>query len=208
HQVVEALLTQAEGRGLKVRGVVLDSGFDSGDTILLLQERGLSYSVPLRKKGSGKNQRNALWGLEVGSVTTVNWKTDRRNRPVSTPAVVWRRRGEKDKKVYAFGGWLEGQARTQTQRARLARRWYRKRFGIETGYRQMRQAKARTTKKDVGYRLLLIGLALLLRQAGAWLSGQGAPRQRLRPRPGGGGPPPGGVGWGGGRPVVRHPKGG
>jgi hypothetical protein len=182
HEVVAALLGQAQGRELRVRGVVLDSGFDSGDTLLLLQGRGLSYSVPLRKKGGGKNQRNALWDLEAGSVAEVSWKTDKGNRPVSTQAVVWRRRGEKDKKVYAFGGWGEAQARRQERRAALARRWYRARFGIETGYRQMRQAKARTSKKDVAYRLLLIGLALLLRQAWAWLTRQVARDQGLKPR--------------------------
>jgi hypothetical protein len=181
HEVVGALLAQVEGRGLRARGVALDSGFDSGDVLLLLQGKGLSYSVPLRKKGSSKNRRNAVWGLEAGSVTQVSWKTDRGNRPVSTQAVVWRRRGEKQKKVYAFGGWSEGQARAQAQRARLARRWYRKRFGIETGYRQMRQAKARTTKKDVRYRLLLVGVALLLRQAWSWLTAQVARDQGLRP---------------------------
>jgi hypothetical protein len=181
HEVVAALLGQAEGRGLKIRGVVLDSGFDSGDTILLLQGEGLSYAVPLRKKGSSKNQRNALWGLEVGTLTEVSWRTDKGNRPVSTQAVVWRRPKEKEKKVYAFGGWGEREARRQQRRAALARRWYRKRFGIETGYRQMRQAKARTSKKDVAYRLLLIGVALLLRQVWVWLTHQVARDRRLKP---------------------------
>lgn len=181
HEVVAALLGQAEGRGLKVRGVVLDSGFDSGDTVLLLQGKALSYSVPLRKKGCGKNQRNALWDLEAGSVAAVSWKTDKGGRPVSTQAVVWRRPGERQKKVYAFGGWGEPEARRQARRAALARRWYRKRFGIETSYRQMRGCKARTSKKDVAYRLLLVGLGLLLRQAWAWLTRQVARDRGLRP---------------------------
>jgi hypothetical protein len=37
---------------------------------------------------------------------------------------------------------------------------------------QMNEAKAKTTKKGAGYRLLLVGIALLLRQAWVWLSGQ------------------------------------
>jgi hypothetical protein len=181
HQIVAALLTQLEARGLKVRGVVLDSGFDSGETLLLLQERGLSYTVPLRRKGSSSNRRNALWELPVGTLTQVDWKTDKTNRAVSTQAVVLRRPGEKDKKVYAFGGWDEKRARSQLQRARLAKRWYRKRFGIESSYRQLNEAKARTTKKDVGYRLLLVGLALLLRQVWVWLTAQVARARGLRP---------------------------
>jgi hypothetical protein len=181
HEIVEALLAQMERRGLKLRGVVLDSGFDSGDVFLLLQGRKLSYTVPLRKKGNSKNKRNAVWELEVGTVARVSWKTDKGNRPVSTLAVVMRRPKEKQKKVYAFGGWGEAQARKQERRAALARRWYRKRFGIETSYRQMRQAKVKTTKKDVRYRLLLIGLALLLRQAWVWLTKHLARGLKLRP---------------------------
>lgn len=161
--------------------MVLDSGFDSGDVLLLLQKRRSSYVVPLRKKGRGDNKRNAVWGLEVGAVTRVRWKTEEGNRPVSTLAVVVQRPREKDKKVYAFGGWSEKQARGQARRASLARRWYRKRFGIETSYRQMRQCKVKTTRKDVKYRLLLVGLALMMRQAWVWLTHHLAREQKLKP---------------------------
>ena len=181
HEIVAALLAQLETRGVKVRGVVLDSGFDSGETLLLLQEKRFSYTVPLRKKGNTKNQRNAAWELEVGTLATLSWKTEKTRKPVSTEVVVVRRAKEKDKKVYAFGGWGEKQARSEARRARVAKRWYRKRFGIETSYRQMNPAKAKTSKKDVRYRLLLIGLALLLRQAWVWLTAVVARDQKLRP---------------------------
>jgi hypothetical protein len=181
HEIVAALLAQLTARGLPLRGVVLDSGFDSGETLLLLQERQLSYTVPLRRKGNSNNRRNALWQLQVGTVTQAEWRTDQTNRPVSTQVVVLRRPTEKDKKVYAFGGWDAKQARSTAQRARLAKRWYRKRFGIETSYRQMNECKMKTTKKDVRYRLLLIGLALLLRQVWVWLTAQVACDRGLRP---------------------------
>src|SRR5436190_21390658 len=54
HEIVRLLLDQIASKGLKIRGVTLDSGFDSGETLLLLQERNLAYSVPLRRKGSGR----------------------------------------------------------------------------------------------------------------------------------------------------------
>ena len=184
HEVVAALLDQMATRGLKVRGVVLDAGFDSGAVLLLLQERGLSYALPLQRKGRGNNRRNACWLLDVGAVTTVAWRTDRTRRPVSTQAVVVQRRRDKEKKVYAFGGWQVDEAWSLVRRARLAKRWYGKRFGIETSYRQMNQAKATTTKKDTVYRLLLVGLALLLRQVWVWLTWQVARARGLRPRHG------------------------
>lgn len=181
HQIVAALLQQMQSRGLKLRGVVLDSGFDSGETLLLLQDKKLSYTVPMRRKGKKTNRRNAIWELELGTVTKVEWKTDKTNKQVSTQAVVMQRPGEKDKKVYAFGGWDEDEARGEIRRASLAKRWYRKRFGIETSYRQMNEGKAKTTKKDVKYRLLLIGIALLMRQVWVWLAWQVARAWGLAP---------------------------
>ena len=58
HEIVGRMLEQIAEKGLKIRGVTLDSAFDSGETLLLLQERHLAYSVPLRRKGKGRNARN------------------------------------------------------------------------------------------------------------------------------------------------------
>lgn len=179
HEIVTILLTQVQTRGVQVRGVALDSGFDSGETLLLLQGRGLSYVVPLRRKGRGHNRRNACFALPLGTITEVEWKTEKSRQPVRTQAVVLRRVGERSVKVYAFGGWGSQAA---LWRARQAKRVYRRRFGIETSYRQLNQSKGRTTKKDVVYRLLLIGVALLLRQVWVWLTWQLARAWRYRPK--------------------------
>src|SRR3990172_987996 len=40
--------------------------------------------------------------------------------------------------------------------------WYRRRFGIETSYRQMHHLRARTTSRNPAWRLLLVGLAFIL----------------------------------------------
>lgn len=42
---------------------------------------------------------------------------------------------------------------------------YNARFGLETGYRQLGQCWAQATSRDVVYRLLLVGLSVLIR---AW----------------------------------------
>ena len=178
HQVVAALLAQVAAHGLRVRGVVLDSGFDSGDTILLLQKAKLAYTVPLRRKGTGTNRRNECFTRPPHTRLTVSWTTEVSRRPVTTAAVVGPRRPAEQVKVYAYGGWT---AATATGVARLAKRWYRKRFGIETSYRQMNEGKGRTTATSVAYRLLLVGLALLLRQIWVWLSGQVAADRDLKP---------------------------
>jgi IS4 transposase len=46
---------------------------------------------------------------------------------------------------------------------------YRKRFRIETSYRQMHEGLALTTSKDPVYRLLLILIAFVLRNLWVWL---------------------------------------
>ena len=46
---------------------------------------------------------------------------------------------------------------------------YRQRFGIETSYRQMEQARIRTSTRDPLLRLLYVGVALILRNVWAWL---------------------------------------
>jgi hypothetical protein len=179
---VAALLDQMAARGLRLRGVALDSGFDSGETLLLLQARGLAYVVPLRRKGTGRNRRNACFALPVGTLTTVDWVTEKSGRPVRTEAVVGRRPGEGRVRVYAFGGWSSQAAQAALGRARQAKRAYRRRYGIETSYRQMNAGKGTTTKKDPAYRLLLVGLALLLRQVWVWLTWQVARAVGARPR--------------------------
>jgi hypothetical protein len=72
-----------------------------------------------------------------------------------------------------------GPAAERARRARLARRQSRGRFGIETSYRQLNQGRGTTTAKDADCRLLLVGLALLLRQAWVWLTAQLARCGRL-----------------------------
>jgi hypothetical protein len=111
----------------------------------------------------------------------VDWVTEQSRKPVRTQAVVLRRPGEKDVRVYAFGGWGPDEEARVRRRARLAQRAYRRRFGIATSYRQQNACKGRTTKKDVCYRLLLVGLALLLRQVWAWLTGPIARARGLKP---------------------------
>ena len=182
HEQVKALLGRVAARGLRIGGVVLDAGFDSGETILLLQEAKLSYAVPLRKKGNGTNRRNDCYHQPTGTVATMEWTTEKSRRAVSTRVLVWQRPNESRARVYAFGGWGDATAASEARRAWLGRRRYRQRFGIETSYRQKNQARGWTTSTSVEYRLLLEGLALVLRQVWVYLTQQIARDRQLCPR--------------------------
>ena len=52
---------------------------------------------------------------------------------------------------------------------RWIREAYRSRFGIESSYRQLHQARIRTSSRKPALRLLFIGVALVLRNVWVWL---------------------------------------
>lgn len=168
HEIVRLLLDQIAEKGLRIRGVTLDSAFDSGDTLLLLQERKLAYSVPLRRKGTGRNARNQCFEGRHRLVRWTEWTTDQTRRRVRTQTLLWK--GKAKTLVFAFQGWSGDRARNVHQQANHSRQLYRRRFGIETSYRQKNQAQARTTSRDLIYRLLLEGIGYLLRQVWVMLT--------------------------------------
>ncbi len=170
HDIVRTLLAQIAGKGLKIQGVVLDSGFDSGETFLLLQQQGLAYTVPLRRKGNARNARNRLFEGRHQQVRWASWNVKDTSREVRTRTVLWK--GRPKTMLLAFQGWNHNRAHTVYQEARRQRRLYRRRFGIETSYRQKNQAQATTTSRDPAYRLLLEGLGYLLRQVWVVLTQQ------------------------------------
>jgi hypothetical protein len=176
--VVRTLLDQVAANGLRIRGVALDSGFEGGEVILLLQGRGLAYVVPLRRTGRPGGARRRLFEGRHRLVRWVQWTTDRTRQEVRTRTVVWRGRRTH---VFAFGGWGGDRAKGVHDLAARQRRLYRRRFGIETSYRQKNQAGPTTTGKDPVYRLLLEGVAYLLRQVWVVLTGRIARARRLRP---------------------------
>ena len=168
HEIVRVLLDQIAEKGLKIRGVTLDTAFDSGDTLLLLQERKLAYSIPLRRIGNARNARQRCFEGQHKQVRWLQWTTEKTRRQVRTRTFLWK--GSIKTLLFAFQGWNGDRAYNVHQKDNQSRRLYRRRFGIETSYRQKNQAQARTTSRDPIYRLLLEGIAYLLRQVWVMLT--------------------------------------
>ena len=147
---------------MTIQGVVLDSGFDSGETVLLLQQRGLAYTVPLRRKGNQQNACNRLFVGRHEHVRWAEWNVKDTPRQVRTRTILWH--GSLKTMLFAFGGQSGMRARQVYQEAARQKQLYARRFGIETSYRQKNQARALTTSTDAVYRLLLEGVGYLLRQ--------------------------------------------
>jgi hypothetical protein len=179
HELVRTLLEQLTAQNLRVRGVALDSAFDSGDTILLLQERGLAYTVPLRRKGSTRNARNRCFEGRHRQIRWVEWTTERSRQRVRTRTLLWK--GRPQTRLFAFQGWSGARARNVHRQALRQRQLYRQRFGIETSYRQKNQGQAGTSSSDPVYRLLLEGLGYLLRQVWVVLTEELAQRRQAGP---------------------------
>lgn len=178
HEIVRTLLDQVASHGLRSHAVALDSAFDSGDTLLLLQERGLGYVVPLRRKGTGTNARNRCFEGRHRQVRWAEWTTERGRQRVRTRVVLWK--GSRKTLALAFRGGSGERAYHVYRQAERQRQLYRRRFGIETSYRQKNQARAKTTSKDPVYRLLLEGIGYLLRQVWVVLTEELARRGRQR----------------------------
>jgi hypothetical protein len=164
---VLAVLAQLLARGVRLRSLLLDRGFFSGHVILALQQRGVPFVVGVPRRGG---RWRALFAMPSGRVVEHAWKTERGRRAVTASMVrsCRRVRGRWRREVYAFGGVSPGRAASRWRRARFYRERMRRRFGIETSYRQLNQGKALTTTTDPRRRLLWLGLALLLRQAWVW----------------------------------------
>src|SRR5439155_27310927 len=115
HDIIRMLIDQIAEKGLKIRGVTLDSAFDSGDTLLLLQERGLAYSIPLRRKGTGRNARNQCFEGRHGLIRWTEWTTEVTRRRVQTRTLLGK--GKAKTMVFAFQGWNGKEERNGHQQA-------------------------------------------------------------------------------------------
>jgi hypothetical protein len=161
---VRAVLTQLPARGVRRRSLLLDRGFFSGHVLLALPEGRVPFVRGVPRKG-GRGDK--LFTLPSGRVAGHAWRTERGRRPVSVPLVrAGRRRpGRWRRAVYAFGGVGPAQAVGRYARARFYRERQRRRFGVETSYRQLNQGQALTTSTDARRRRRWRGVALRLRQA-------------------------------------------
>ena len=172
--VLQRLLKQACSIGVKPRLLLLDRGFYSVDVIRYLQAARYPFLMPVvirgRKAGhpcgpSGTRvfalvKRSAWFDYTVHSGTkrtaTVSICVSCRNYRGR-----WKRHG-RQALVYACWG-VKGRS------CPWVRETYRKRFGIESSYRQMNQARGRTSTRRPELRLLYVGLSLVLRNEWVWL---------------------------------------
>ena len=170
-KVIERLLAQIDKIGLKIRCLLLDRAFFNMPVAELLQQKRLPFLMPVMFRGR-RPKRPAKTGLHWIKRQPAGWykhvlKNGKKQVPISVCVGYRRHRDRKDRKQVKqkllFGAWQISGSPTEI------RERYRKRFGIETSYRQLRQARIYTCVKDPHLRLLFVAVALILRNLWIWI---------------------------------------
>jgi putative transposase len=182
--VIRRLLAQAAKAGVRPRYLLLDREFCNVAVVRALQagRRAFLMPLPLRgrqldhPRGPSGSRAFAAWRRSGWSRYTLTDKHGRR-ATVGVCVKCRNRRGERGKRgrqalVYAYGGGLVPGSYQWVQET------YRKRFAIETTYRQLGQARIRTSTRDPLLRFLYVAVALLLRNVWVWLHWQALAERR------------------------------
>ena len=165
-EVVKRLIARVRQLKARFKCTYWDKAFGAVEVFIYLRARRIAYVIALAQRGGihgigqlcvGRSSRHARYTFKRSS-----------ERPYRTDVVIAchyagrksKRRPKKKKhglKHYAYA--VNGVAHRSPQAISAA---YRRRFSIESGYRQLHQVRARTCSRHTGLRMLLVGLALLL----------------------------------------------
>jgi hypothetical protein len=173
-EVVKRLLRRLAALGIRVRMVFLDRGFWSVAVIRYLQAARYPFVMPVVLRGRKEGHPEGPSGTRVFAIhKRSGWDEYTLHSSSGQSARVliaihcrnyngqWGRHGRQTL-VYAFWG-------LEPSSTEWVRENYRKRFAIEASYRQLHQGRARTCTRNPLVRLLLVGIALVLRNVWVWL---------------------------------------
>jgi hypothetical protein len=157
--VLQALLAQVKALKLEIRGLYLDKGFCGREVITFLKNQPYETLIACPIRGKRAGTRSLCHGR--GSYfTDYTFNPDKPEAYTATLAVI-RTYEKQDGKRHAV--WLlYVLINVKTRNPQAIRARYRSRFGIETGYRCMRQTHAMTTSRNPALRFFLLGVAFLI----------------------------------------------
>jgi putative transposase len=172
--VVRGLLRQARSVGVRPRLVLLDRAFYGVEVIRYLQAARCPFLMPIIGRGRKPTDPRGPSGTNVFvAMARSGWHEHTLSNAAKRAATVavavvcrnqGRKRGRPGRRAYAYACWGAG-----AHSCAWVAATYRLRFGIESSYRQMNQARIRTSTRRPGLRLLYAGLALVLRNEWVWL---------------------------------------
>ncbi len=171
-KVLRRLMARIRDIGLKIRCILADRAFFTAAVIEYFQQEQLPFLMPVMFRGRrGKKRRKAV-GLKWIKRQPAGWyrHTMKKGKKALVVSICVGYRRYQDRKTrkhknqkMLFAAW-----RVRGHPAEIRER-YRKRFGIETSYRQMRQARIYTCTRSLRLRLFFMAIALMLRNAWVWI---------------------------------------
>jgi hypothetical protein len=170
--VLGRLLARMREIGLKIKRLLLDREFFNVPVVEFLQQEKLRFLMPVVMRGRKPKRRRAPTGLRWIKRQQAGWyshtmKNGQKEVTLSVCVGYRRHRNRKDRKQVKqkllFAAW--GVKGSPT----YIRTLYRTRFGIETSYRQMRQARIYTCTRNPRLRLVFMAMALVLRNMWVWI---------------------------------------
>jgi hypothetical protein len=150
--VVERLLAQVNWAGIEVRYVLLDRAFCAVGVVKALARRNMPFIIPMVRRGAAAR----FFGGGCRGWHEYTLRARRRSEGTARVRVAVVPDTGRALVFACSAGWS-----TAAQVALV----YGRRFGIESSYRQLGECLAVTTSRDEVYRLLLVGVSLLIR---AW----------------------------------------
>lgn len=170
--IVTRLVRQVRAAGLKIKLLLLDRGFFTVDVITYLKRARVPFLMPVANRGvcaKDPARRNAgLRGFRRKPTGWYDYTFQGKNKQkvricVCAKYYHHQKSGQRRLKRYLFAAW--GYQAPPV----VARERYRKRFGIETSYRQLHESRIRTCSRSPLLRLLFFAVGLILRNVWAWL---------------------------------------
>jgi hypothetical protein len=170
--VLRRLLARIREIGMKIKRVLLDRAFFNVPVVQFLQEEKLPFLMPVVIRGRAPKKGRKVTGLRWIKRQAAGWyqhtmKSGKRQAMVSVCVGYRRHRNRKDRKQVRqkllFAAWRVHGSPTEI------RDLYRTRFGIETSFRQMRQARIYTCTRDPHLRLFFLAVGLILRNIWVWI---------------------------------------
>lgn len=178
NDVLQRLLAIVRRRGVKIKFLLLDKGFYSVRVMTYLKRAGHGFIIPVvlhgKKKKAGckvpptgmralLKKKNGYYRQTIEGKDGKKKVTTEVNVCVASKQYVKESTGKKCRKKLLYAIW---KVRRTPQEIREL---YRKRFGIETTYRQMNEARIKTCARDPRVRLLFVAIALVLRNVWVWI---------------------------------------
>lgn len=175
-EVLKRLLRRCAQLSIKPGLLLLDRGFWTIGVIRYLKAAHYPFLMPVIARGKKAEQPGGPSGTRVFQYWNKGGWTEYTLKETGAKGKTARvkigvhlryrkgRRGKKGKErlVYAYWGQRPSSLRVMSE-------VYRGRFGIETSYRQLGEAKIKTCTRSPSVRLLLVGFALLLRNVWVYL---------------------------------------